>query len=194
MKAIIIDFGGVFNYEDSIQKFWQLNTNYYNIDPNKANEVTLDIWLRARVGELDSELFWSEAAKFAGVSTQDFKKRFLDYTGFRQDLLDFVMEELKGKYKLGMISNQIEAWLEPIRKEKKFDEIFDEIVTSYGVGIAKPDLRIFYIALEELAVDPRDCIYIDDQDKNIKPAKELGMTVIKFRGTEALKKELAKYL
>ena len=32
---------------------------------------------------------------------------------------------------------------------------------------------------EALAVDPRNCIYLDDLGVNLKPAREMGMTTIK---------------
>jgi putative hydrolase of the HAD superfamily len=32
---------------------------------------------------------------------------------------------------------------------------------------------------EQLNVDPKDCVYLDDLGVNLKPAREMGMTTIK---------------
>ena len=35
------------------------------------------------------------------------------------------------------------------------------------------------LACERLAVEPRECVFLDDLGVNLKPARELGMTTIK---------------
>jgi len=39
---------------------------------------------------------------------------------------------------------------------------FETIVTSQGCGYAKPDPRILYVALDALAVTPRQAVYVGD--------------------------------
>ena len=194
MKTIIFLFGGVFNLRTSVKEFWQNNAKVLGVDPEKADKITLDIWLKARIGKIDSDIFWTESAKLVKMSAEDFKDCFFNYTGWREDLYDFVKQELAGKYKLGMVSNQIESWLEPIIEEKGLRDLFDVIITSYELGIAKPDIRAYQEAVNKLAVDPKDCIYIDDFEHNLKPAQELGMETILFKDTASLKKELNKLL
>lgn len=194
MKTIIFDFGGVFNLDDDVRGFWYNNAEYFGVDPEAANKITLDIWTDARIGKGDASLYFSEAAKFVNKNTEEFKKYFLEYTGWRDDLYQFINQYLKGKYKLGLISNQIESWLEPIIEEKKLQDIFEVIITSYGVGIAKPDIRIYQKAIKDLGVDSKDCVYIDDREKNLEPAKNLGMKTILFKDTESFKNDLFKLL
>ena len=93
-----------------------------------------------------------------------------------------------------MLSNQIEDWLEEIIKKYQLDQIFDVIVTSYKEKIPKPDIEIFKITVERLGVQPETCVYIDDLEKNIPPAKELGMKTILFKNIEQMKKELQELL
>lgn len=50
----------------------------------------------------------------------------------------------------------------------------DEVVLSYEVGAAKPDLRIFEAALEKLGVDPADALMVGDSMENDGAARELG--------------------
>lgn len=108
---------------------------------------------------------------------------------FKHDVFD-VVKRLKKKYKLGLLSNHIEDWLEEVIQNNKLDKYFDVIVTSYKSRKAKPNIEIFKEVVNELKVKPTECVYIDDLEKNILPAKELGMHVILFTSLEQLLKEL----
>lgn len=59
------------------------------------------------------------------------------------------------------------------------DGIFQVVVASGDLGIAKPDPRIFRFAAEKLGVDPGRCAYIGDKrDTDAQAATEAGMTGI----------------
>ncbi|PLX24694.1 hypothetical protein C0580_04245 [Candidatus Parcubacteria bacterium] len=194
IKAIIFDFGGVFSVDDDIKKFWKNNAENFGVDPEAANKITLAIWLEARVGKIDSNLFFSEAAKFVGQDEKKYKKYFIEYTGYRPELYEFIKKELYGKYKLAIISNQIESWFEPIIKEEKLNDLFGTIITSYGAGVAKPEKDIYLKALDALKLSASECIYIDDRPKNLEPAASLGMKTILFSSFDQFKIDLQKLL
>jgi putative hydrolase of the HAD superfamily len=56
---------------------------------------------------------------------------------------------------------------------------FDHVIESSKVGIRKPDLRIYQMMCDALAVRPEACVYLDDLGINCKPAAVLGMHAIK---------------
>jgi glucose-1-phosphatase len=49
---------------------------------------------------------------------------------------------------------------------------------SYELGAMKPDPAFFQRALEKLDLDPAECLYIDDQARNVAGAKEFGLRSI----------------
>ena len=112
------------------------------------------------------------------------------FFGFREDLHAYVRENLKGRYRLGLLTNHIRSWLEPFLEEQGLNETFDTITTSYEAGVAKPDKSIYEKALGALEAAPEECVYIDDRPKNLEPARELGMRTIHFRSLEQFKEEL----
>jgi putative hydrolase of the HAD superfamily len=57
--------------------------------------------------------------------------------------------------------------------------LFHGIVESSRVGVRKPDPRFYHLACEQLAVEPAECVFLDDLGINLKPARALGMTTIK---------------
>ena len=55
----------------------------------------------------------------------------------------------------------------------------DLVVASAEEGVAKPDLRIFRIALERAACKPEEAVMVGDRiDNDIIPAKKLGMKTV----------------
>ena len=131
-------------------------------------------------------------SKFLKIDQKIFRKDLMEFSGFRYEVLDLI-KKLKKDYKVGLLSNHIEDWLEEIIAEHKLNEVFDVITASYETKIAKPDISIFKETVKRLGVDATECIYIDDMEQNIPPAKELGMKMILFKNFEQLKKELISF-
>jgi putative hydrolase of the HAD superfamily len=71
---------------------------------------------------------------------------------------------------------------------------FDVVVESAVEQIRKPDPRIYRIALERLGVAAREAVFLDDIGRNLKPARELGMTTIKVDDEARALAELADVL
>ena len=71
---------------------------------------------------------------------------------------------------------------------------FDVFVESRVVGLRKPDPRIYTLACRELGVEPARTAFLDDIGRNLKPARELGMTTIKVDDPERALRELGVLL
>lgn len=56
--------------------------------------------------------------------------------------------------------------------------IFRGIVTPCQSGAKKPDYKMFTYTIEKYNLEPSECILLDDQEKNVKSATELGMKAI----------------
>lgn len=192
IKALVFDYGGVLTVEGKFEDHF--NTYYakkHNLDEEKFSKCLREIYDIAKVGKTDSKLVWKKCADFCKISPETFKQDLIAYFGFKDEVYDFV-KSLKGKYKLGMISNQIEDWLEGEIKKHKLDKLFEVIVTSYHSKKAKPDSMIFHELLEKLEVKPEETVFIDDQEKNIIVAEKLGFKPILFENLTKLKQNLEK--
>ncbi len=77
-----------------------------------------------------------------------------------------VLETLRGRYKLGIITNGFSS----VQREKintvKIAEYFDDIIVSGEHDFAKPDSRIFALSCERLGVTPEEAVYVGDYYKN----------------------------
>lgn len=92
-----------------------------------------------------------------------------------------ILELLSHKYKLGIIANQVAGTQERI-DNWGIGKHFDVVAASAEVGYAKPDLRIFNIALEQAECHLKNAVMIGDRlDNDIVPAKKLGMKTVWVR-------------
>jgi putative hydrolase of the HAD superfamily len=71
-------------------------------------------------------------------------------------------------------------------------DVFDVVVESAIVGLRKPDPRIYELVCTELMVKPPEAIFLDDIGRNLKAARELGMTTIKVVDPDSALAELER--
>lgn len=92
-----------------------------------------------------------------------------------------VLRKLGEHYKIGIIANQ------NLGSEERLDKLgllkcIDLVIASAEEGVAKPDLRIFQIALDRANCKPKEAIMVGDRiDNDILPANKIGMTTVWIR-------------
>lgn len=69
---------------------------------------------------------------------------------------------------------------------------FSEVVVSSEVGIRKPDSAIYELAAEKLGRAPAECVFVDDVEINLVPARTLGMGTILHERTQDTVSELRR--
>jgi len=97
-----------------------------------------------------------------------------------------VLSELKENHVVGMITN----WEHTPRIYELVDELgmhdlFDGIIVSDDVGCAKPDPRIFHIALNEYGLKPSEAVYVGDMDVDVQGALSAGLKPVLIQRREA---------
>jgi putative hydrolase of the HAD superfamily len=75
----------------------------------------------------------------------------------------------------GLVSN---SWGTRRYPHELIAELFDGVVLSGDEGYRKPDPRMYQLGAERIGVAPGDCVFVDDLEFNLDPARELGMAVV----------------
>lgn len=73
-------------------------------------------------------------------------------------------------------------------------DAFDVLVISAEEHLAKPDARIYQLALTRLGVQPQESVFVDDMEVNVLGAKAVGMHAILFRSTPQILADLGALL
>jgi len=99
------------------------------------------------------------------------------------------LEEIKGRYRLAVISDAIFSPGRALRELLRGAQIlglFDVLVFSDEVGCSKPDRRMFERAASDLGVPVTRVIHIGDRDHNdVKGAQAAGARAILFTGVKS---------
>lgn len=86
-----------------------------------------------------------------------------------------VLDKLKEKYRLCMITNGPPAWQREKIRKLGIEGYFEEIIVSGEIGHHKPDPKIFQEMTNRTGVPPSEIIYIgNDYRKDILGAKASG--------------------
>ena len=193
IKALIFDHGGVITYGTSVGDACRTYSKKLNIPIGRVTEVIKRYWKLANIGSISSEDFWASIKRNLNIkeSTNHLRELWFSKVNIRKDVLDLI-KSLRGKFKLCLLSNITEARY--LYTDKKFNtsKNFDFMVLSYKERIAKPDSRIYESALRKMDVKAEECVFIDDLERNLKPAEELGMKTIHFKNCKQLKKDLLR--
>jgi len=103
-----------------------------------------------------------------------------------------VVEELRKKYRLGLITNGKTAIQHGKIDRLGIREIFDVILVSEEAGVKKPNRAIFEMATAKLRLNPEQCIYIGDHPVNdIEGATNAGMRTIWFQVNQPWRDHIA---
>jgi putative hydrolase of the HAD superfamily len=68
---------------------------------------------------------------------------------------------------------------------------FDFFFSSCYVGLRKPGVEIYRLALDVLQCEPEETLFIDDRAGNVEAAASLGIHAIRYQGSAKLERELA---
>jgi putative hydrolase of the HAD superfamily len=204
IAAVIWDFGGVFTSSpfEAFNKF-EAERGLPKDLIRKINTLNPDTnaWALFERNEVDTAGF---DAKFLEESTA------LGHPVAGRDVLPLLSGSLRPRmvaalktckqhFKVGCITNNVVSMHSPGQDETQRGAgamgqvmpLFDAIIESSKAGVRKPDPRIYQMMCELLAVEPKNCVYLDDLGINCKPAAALGMTAIKVVDVDQTLSELA---
>jgi epoxide hydrolase-like predicted phosphatase len=196
IKAVFFDLGGVIVRTEFQAPREQL-AERLGMEYDDLNRIVFDSdsGIKATMGEISSEDHWASvikrlkrpAAELSTIRAEFFAGDIVD-----RPLVDYI-RSLRGKYKTGLISN---AWgdLRDFIVREKFEDAFDKMIISAEVGTAKPEAKIFQIALEQFGVSPNEAVFIDDFLINIEGCEKVGMQGIHFKDPESVLTQLKKLL
>lgn len=88
------------------------------------------------------------------------------------------LEELRGRYRLGVIANQPGEVRTALRRDG-LEPFFEVWGVSDELGVGKPDPALFELAVKTAGVAPAAAVMVGDRlDYDVRPAKRVGMRAI----------------
>ncbi|MEP0804792.1 MAG: HAD family phosphatase [Chloroflexota bacterium] len=183
VKAVFFDLGGVIlrtDFQAPRQRLAErLGMDYDDIEKIVFGGASAS---RASLGEISEEEHWRNVMKTLKLPVSDYERirdEFFAGDVIDHNILNF-LRSIKPKVRTGLISN---AWsgLRNYIVREKFDDAFHHMVISAEAGVAKPDPKIYHIALEQAQVKAKEAVFVDDFVENIEACEKIGMKGIHFK-------------
>ncbi len=183
-RALIFDFGGVItNMRWDVARELE---QQHGLEKNALLRTLYDAddWRAVEVGAGDIEL-WREAAhrrleEAAGRTLPPLHEQWRRSWGLIEENIALI-RALRPPYRVGILSNADVTLEERLRDGIGLRDLFDDVISSAVVGMAKPERDIYLLAAERLRMPPEECAFIDDTERNVIAARETGMAAIHFR-------------
>lgn len=192
IRAVFFDLGGVIvrtEYQTPRQQLAErLGMEYDDLDHLVFNSET---GIQAAIGAITPQKHWETVMKRLKRPAEEMtaiREEFFAGDIVDRQLVDYI-RSLRGKYKTGLISNNWGDLRESLVREK-FDDAFEYIIISAEVGVAKPDPKIFQIALKQAGVRPKEAVFVDDFYVNIEGCEKVGMKGIYFKDAPSTMQQL----
>ena len=197
IRAVFWDLGGVLvrTHDWSGRSRWEKRVGLL---PHELERIVFrgEMGVRATLGQADVDDVWTwvlQQLKLPESERDALSRDFFSGDRVDEKLVEFI-RSLRPAYKMGMISNawpNLRQWIE---NEWYIADAFDHIVISAEVGIAKPDPRIYHLALDGMGVAADEAVFIDDFEENIDGAGAVGMHAIHFKDPKQATSDLRNLL
>jgi len=193
IKTIIFDLGGVVltnDFDLNNEEFFNKFSRCFSLTKEDMQDGWKTVHHRFFEGKINEEEFWGVLLKTKNMEDiEKAKKIWRKHQRPLENMFD-LLKKLKRKYRLAALTNVSKEWLSFKIKKFRLDDYFDLIVSSCYVGIAKSEKSIYKIFVEKLSETPKECLFIDDKERNLAPARELGMETLLFKGQRDLEAKL----
>lgn len=180
IKAIIFDFYGVIRTDEYHN--W---LRHHRVNANETRSSNNDLGL----GKISVDQFFSELSRISGIDAAKIKEEFHSNSSLNEGLLTLILK-LKDKYKLAILSNASSSYIRDVLKNAGLYDLFDEVIISSEVGYLKPSPEIFNHTLDKLAVKPEETVFIDDNQRFVEAASEIGINSICYTDLESFRIKL----
>jgi putative hydrolase of the HAD superfamily len=208
VRAVISDFGGVLTNQlieafAAFQDETGISMEQLGRGMQRVSERDGDYPLfRLERGEVTEEQFLQDLAWALEQELghrprlHRFREIWFEALHANDEMLALMRELRERGYRMAILTNNVREWEELWRSKLPVDEIFELVVDSAWVGLRKPDPAIYRLTIERLddGLDPRECLFVDDNELNVEAARELGMPAVRFVSNEQAIPEIRELL
>lgn len=201
IAAVLVDFGGVLYRAPDIKwaRRWQSWLGLKHdplVSAMIASPEDSEFIAAIMVGEIPEAEVWrmvGERWKLNPALLHFFRRSMTSTRRLNRDLMAFV-SSLRPRYKTAILSNAGSDARQMFREKFGFHQLVDEMIISAEERVAKPDPRIYQIAVDRLGVLPQEAVFLDDLLPNVLAAREFGLHAIHFMSTDQALGELRQFV
>lgn len=188
IKAIIFDLNGVFIVSPKLSSRYERDFNIPTAQfLPKLNEI-MDKIRRPNAG--DAFTYWKPVLAEWKINLSE--KEFWDYW-FKAEkpnekMISFANDLRKRGLMIITLSNNFKERAEYYGHYPWLKDSVDKVYFSWQTGLVKPDVCAWELVLSENKLKPDECLYFDDQEKNLKASESIGIKSFIFTTEEDVRR------
>jgi epoxide hydrolase-like predicted phosphatase len=183
IEAVIWDLGGVIlRTEDRrLRAAWE---SRLNLPEGELDKLVFagEMGRKAALGQAQAEDVWQWVGSRLELTPEELER--LQQEFWQGDQLDGALvqfiRELRLDCRTALLSNAWPGMRQMIENEWGIADCFDDLFISAELGLAKPDPKIYRLALDRLSLPPARAVFVDDFSENVRAAAALGLHAIQF--------------
>ncbi|MFI7598641.1 HAD-IA family hydrolase [Actinoplanes sp. NPDC049681] len=196
-RCVLLDIGGVL--EITPPTGWGARwERRLGLPFGELNRRLADVWAAGSVGAITEGQVGRRIAERLGLDDAalaaflgDLWEQYLGTAN--EELIDHV-RGLRGRCRLGILSNSFVGAREREERAYAFGSLVDEIVYSHEAGLLKPDPAVFALACDRLGTRPADCLFVDDHGPHVAAARAAGLHAVHFTGNAGTISAIGEFL
>ncbi len=194
MKAAIFDLNGIFLQSPKLSDRFEKD---FGVPVTTFLPKLSDIMEKVRQPNAGPAFqYWQPVLKEWNVNLSE--QEFWDYwfkAEVQSDAMIAFTKELRSKgIKVFLLSNNFKERAEYYDHYPWLHDAIDKAYFSWQTGFVKPDPQAWELVLKENNLMPEDCVYFDDQEKNLKAAESIGIKSFMFTNEAELEQSVRKLL
>jgi HAD superfamily hydrolase (TIGR01509 family) len=190
IRLVLFDWGGVLTVGEFDRQICRELAGRHDL----PEEDVYQSWRKGRRlacerGEAPLEEAWEELAARFGLRAglESFTALLLSAVVPNVPMID-LLPVLRSRVALGLLSNNYPFVANLVRRS--LASYFDRLHFSNETCRVKPDPHAYREALDAAGVRAGDTLFVDDKERNLVPARALGMAVHRYESPTGLRAEL----
>lgn len=185
IHAVIFDIGGVLEHvadpDIELGAKWRERLGLEQAAFSAAMNA-VDPERRAQTGKMSEGDYRERCAAELGLTPAQADEFMADmwdwYCGELDEELMAFAASLRPGLRTAIISNSADGARREETGRYALDQLFEPIIYSHEVGVAKPDPAIFELTCARMGLEPAQTIFVDDVPGHVAAARALGMHAI----------------
>lgn len=196
IKAIIFDIGGVIVFND-LKTILKKFSKELKIDFEQLYDLEKQNHEKLVLGKISIKEFCSSVRSRFDLEQDSlslllvWERLYSENVKLNVELIEKI-KSLKKTYKVGAISNMFDSTAQFHQRQKLFLFFKPFLAISCRMGVRKEDLKLFANLISSMQVKGSECLFIDDNEKNLSVAKEFGMKSLLYKDNKQLFKDFKK--
>ncbi len=194
-RALVLDFGGVISR--TLFETHALSEQALGLAPGTLrwrgpfDPASDALWRDMQADRISERDYWlartREVGRLLGEDWTEMQTLVRRARGadpqavIRPEALAAIAEARAAGHRLAILSNELDLFYgADFRQRLPVLAQFELIVDASHTGILKPDPRAYAACVDGLALPARDCVFVDDQLRNVEGALRAGLQAVHF--------------